>query len=135
MTTVPRVLPALDETNRAFWTGGLAGDLNITRCGSCSTWNHPPTPVCRHCLSTEVHPTPVSGDAVVQTYTVNRHQWGPEESTAYVVAIVELAEQEGLRLTTNVVDCDPEEVRIGMPVRSRFEVVEDVAIPVFAPVV
>lgn len=134
MTAIPRVLPALDETNTGFWTGGLSGELRICRCAACSHWIHPPAPVCRRCLSDDVHPTPVSGDAVVLSYTINRQQWTAEETAPYVVAIVELPEQPGLRLTTNIVDCHPGEVGAGMAVRVRFEEVEDVAIPVFSPV-
>ena len=60
---------------------------------------------------------------------------GPE--LPYVIAIVELPEQAGLRLTTNVVGCAPEDVRIGMPMRVVFEHHPDpdgdVFIPLFAP--
>ena len=50
-----------------------------------------------------------------------------------MVAIVELPEQEGLRLTTNLVNCALEDVRIGMPVRVLFEQWEDVWLPLFEP--
>ena len=37
-------------------------------------------------------------------------------------------EQDGLRLTTNIVSCQPDQVRIGMTVRVVFEPFEDVAL-------
>jgi hypothetical protein len=43
------------------------------------------------------------------------------EDVPYVIAIVELA--EGPRLTTNIVGCKPEEVRVGMPVVATFDAV------------
>jgi hypothetical protein len=46
---------------------------------------------------------------------------------------VELAEQRGLRLTTNIVNCQLDEVRIGMPVRVVFEQHDDVWLPLFEP--
>ena len=51
----------------------------------------------------------------------------------YVIAIVELPEQEGLRFTTNVVNCVPEDVMIGMPVRVLFEQYDEIYVPVFEP--
>ncbi|KCZ93225.1 hypothetical protein HJO_05200 [Hyphomonas johnsonii MHS-2] len=44
-----------------------------------------------------------------------------------------LEEQDGLNLTTNIVNCDPADVRIGMPVTVVFEQVEDVWLPLFEP--
>jgi uncharacterized OB-fold protein len=50
----------------------------------------------------------------------------------YVVALVDL--DEGPRLMTNLVNCDPDGVRIGMPVRVTFEKVsDDASIPLFEP--
>ena len=43
------------------------------------------------------------------------------------------AEDPMVRLTTNIVDCDPETVHIGQEVAVRFEQQEDVWIPLFAP--
>ncbi len=133
-SAVPRTPPALNETNQDFWTGGLAGELRICRCRNCGWWNHPPAPICRRCLSRDLHSEAVSGRATVEAFTINRHQWSPETSgQPYVIAIVELPEQEGLRLTTNIVNCEPEVVSIGMPVRVVFEPLEDVALPLFEP--
>ena len=42
-------------------------------------------------------------------------------------------EQEGLRFTTNVVGCPPEDVHIGLPVRVQFEQHGEVFVPVFVP--
>lgn len=74
-----------------------------------------------------------SGRAVVHTFTVNHQAWMPGLEPPFVVAIVELAEQDGLRLTTNVLDVDPADVFVGMPVEVRFEHHDDVWIPVFVP--
>jgi uncharacterized OB-fold protein len=50
-----------------------------------------------------------------------------------VIAIVEIAEQRDLRLTTNIVNCSPGDVKIGMPVRVLFDKREDVWLPLFEP--
>lgn len=61
----------------------------------------------------------------------------PRHPAAYVIALVTLDEQDDLRLATNIVDCEPNSVFIGMPVEVRFEcedaTPEPVLVPVFAP--
>ena len=128
-----RVLPKLTPSNAHFWQGGAEGELRFLRCGACQTWVHPPAPVCPSCLGREVAPAAVSGRATVLTYTLNHQPWVPAADHPYAIAIVEIAEQPGLRLMTNIVNCPPEEVRIGMPVRVVFEQHEDVYIPLFEP--
>ena len=82
----------------------------------------------------ETRPEAVSGMGEVFTFTVNRHTYHPEVPPPYVVALVELDEQPGLRLTTNVVNCHVDEVEIGMRVRVVFERTgDDVWVPVFEP--
>lgn len=65
------------------------------------------------------------------TFTINRQAWTPELAEPYVVAIIELAEQANLRLLSNIVGCDPNEVAIDMPVSVTFAQLEDVWIPLF----
>jgi uncharacterized protein len=129
-----RVPPLLTDLNRDYWTGGLAGELRILRCAACRLWNHPPTSICRNCLSRELVAEPVSGKGIVATFTINHHQWSPTATAKpYVIAIVELPEQSGLRQITNIINCPIADVRIGMLVRVVFEALEDVAVPLFEP--
>jgi uncharacterized OB-fold protein len=75
----------------------------------------------------------VSGRATVASFTINYQQWIPG-SDHYVIAWVALDEQPDVRLTTNLVDIDEDDVEIGMPVRVVFEKAgEDVYLPLFAP--
>ena len=74
-----------------------------------------------------------SGRAVVHTYTVNHQPWYPGLEPPYVVAIVALPEQDGLRLTTNLVGVGPDEVEIGMALQVTFEQYDDVWLPFFEP--
>jgi len=78
-------------------------------------------------------PQPASGDATVYSFTVNHHRFNPSVPVPYVVALVELVEQEGLRLPTNIVGCEPADVRIGMAVHVAFEDHGAVWVPVFRP--
>ena len=127
-----RVLPVLDDDNRFFWTSGADGVLRLLRCRSCGYHLHPPLPRCPECGSRDLGPEAVSGRGEVHSVTVNHKSWvGGEEP--YAIALVTIPEQEGLRLTTNVVGCPPDEVTIGMPVRVVFEQHDEVWFPLFTP--
>lgn len=128
-----RLLPRVTDLNRHFWQGGRDGRLQLLRCRACEVWIHPPQPLCPECLGKDLFPDAVSGRARVVTFTLNHQPWVPAPDHPYCIAIVELEEQPGLRLTTNVVNCAPEEVAIGMPVRVVFEHREDVWLPLFEP--
>jgi uncharacterized protein len=128
-----RILPRVTPENEHFWTGGRDGELRFLRCQACGYWIHPPSPICPQCLSKELAPEAVSGRATVHTFTVNHQPWYPGLDPPYVIAIVELPEQDGLRLTTSLAGCVPDDVVVGMAVRVTFEQHDDVFLPMFEP--
>jgi uncharacterized protein len=128
----PRIPPPITDLSRPFWTGGADGKLLISQCRSCARWTHPPAALCDDCGG-ELVPQPVSGRGSVFTFTVNRHPYNPAVPVPYVIAIVELDEQTGLRFTTDLVDCGVEEVYIGMPVEVTFEQTGEAWVPLFRP--
>ena len=129
-----RILPRLTPENEHYWTSGADGVLRMLRCGDDGHWVHPPQPVCPLCLGRNLAPEALSGRAVVHAWTVNEQPWIPGFDPPYSVAIVELVEQDGLRLTTNIVGCDPYAVTTGMEVQVEFEHHDDVWIPIFRPI-
>lgn len=130
---MPRKLPLVTPDTAAFWQGGATGRLHLHRCHDCTRWFHPPAPVCPRCNSLWVAGQPVSGRGTVLSVTVNHQAWTSDVTAPCAVAIVELAEQAGLRLLSNVVGLPPEQVQIGLPVQVRFEQQEDVWLPLFEP--
>jgi acetyl-CoA acetyltransferase/uncharacterized OB-fold protein len=128
-----RPLPQLTPVNEWFWTSGADGRLRIQGCDDCKALVHPPVPICPSCRSRSWSPVDVSGRATVVGFTVNQHQWLPAFEPPYVIALVALAEDPSVRLTTNIVGCDPDEVTIGQEVVVRFEQHEDVWLPLFEP--
>ena len=128
-----RILPEVTPANEHFWRGGARGELCFLRCRPCGEWIHPPSPVCPRCLAKDLEAAAVSGRARVLTFTVNHQPWIPGFPPPYVIAIVELPEQPGLRLTTNIVGCRPEDVRIDLAVRVVFEQHDGVYLPLFEP--
>jgi uncharacterized OB-fold protein len=131
-----RVAPPLTERTSGFWTSGADGVLRIARCQDCGHYLHPPRPVCLACLAClgcNVAFTPVSGRATVWSWTVNRYGWVPSMPPPYLVADVELVEQPGLRMLTNLVDCPLDAAYVGLPAQVCFSRAGDAYIPLFRP--
>lgn len=106
----PRPVPVPDELTRPFWAAAGEGRLAVQRCGGCGRWAHPPTPFCHGCGSTDQAFEPVSGRARVLSTTATwsgaRHPHFAARQP-YLVAVVELVEQAGLLLYTNLPGADP----------------------------
>jgi len=130
---VTRPLPQITAENEYFWTAGADGELRILECQKCQSLIHPPAPICRYCRSEELGVRTVSGKGTLSAFTVN-HRFGfPDMPPPYVVAQVAIAEDPRVRLTTNIVECDPDTLVPGQPVEVVFQQLEDVWLPVFRP--
>lgn len=133
MSLAPRrTLPPADGPTGFFWTMGADGRLRFQQCAACGYYIHPPTSYCPQCGGRDTAPAAVSGRATLYSFTVNHQPWDGDDAP-YVVAIVELAEQDGLRLMTNIVDVEPDEVYIGMPLEVTFEDHSPIHLPLFRP--
>jgi acetyl-CoA acetyltransferase/uncharacterized OB-fold protein len=128
-----RPLPLVLPETEAFWTGGREGRLCMKRCPSCARLWHPSQTLCAKCHHRELEPAAVSGRGTVVGFTINHQQWLPDPEPPYVVAIVALEDDPRVRLTTNIVDAEPDDVHVGLRVRVRFEQHDDVWLPMFAP--
>jgi uncharacterized OB-fold protein len=109
-------VPVADPTTEGFWASLTEGTLRCCRCTECGRWLQPPLERCRHCGGPTTWEE-VRGDGTVFSFIVVRHQSIPGHTPPYVVALVELDEQPGLRFT-GVLDADPGEVVIGQSVRA-----------------
>lgn len=130
----PKPLPQPTPISQPFWDAAREHRLSIQRCASCDRYLFYPRPLCPHCGGAELAWTEVSGRASVYSYTIARRPTARafELDVPYVIAIVELA--EGPHMTTNVIGCDPESVRIGMPVEAAFDdVTDEVTLVKFRP--
>ena len=94
-----------------------------TKCETCGAVFFPPRTLCPHCRRDgKIVPCKFSGKGKVMTYSVI-HSASVQYSDLkpYVLAIIEL--EEGTRVTSHVI-CEPDDVYIGMPVKSVFRVLE-----------
>ena len=127
-------IPALEPLTEAFWRACHAGRLEFLHCGRCLHFVHPPRPRCPRCRGGGLEPVEVSGRGRLFSYTINHKSWFPGQEVPYAIGLVELEEQEGLRLMSAIVDCPPAKLEIGLPLRVVFQPVsEEVSLPLFAP--
>jgi len=129
-----RDLPTIEDETRPFWDAAREGRFLIVRCRACGRAHHYPRPFCPFCWSDDVTWEDASGRATLYTYsTVYVNDLPPfSERLPYVAAVVEL--DEGPRVMTNIVGCEPQALRVGMPVQVRFvELTPEVTAPVFTP--
>jgi len=133
MTAVDRPLPRPSEHSRTFWDATAEGRFVIQTC-DCGEVIFYPRVNCPRCGSTELSDVDASGAGTVFTYTIARRPTHRSFADAgpYIIAMVEL--DEGPHVTTNIIDCDPDEVEIGMRVELTFaDEVDGIALPLFRP--
>ncbi|HEU4360545.1 MAG TPA: OB-fold domain-containing protein [Mycobacterium sp.] len=133
MTAPGRPLPLITSDNEFFWTSGADGKLRLQECQDCAALIHPPQPVCRYCRGMRMGVRELSGLATLAGFTVNHRFSLPGLPAPYVVAQVAIHEDPRVRLTTNVVDCDSEQLQLGQQLEVVFEHIEDVWLPLFRP--
>ena len=128
-------LPAPSAVSAPFWDGLKSGELRLQRCAECQSHVFYPRSVCPHCLSERLEWATASGRGKVYSFTIVRRAMNPSfaDDVPYVFAIVELA--EGPRVTTNIVNCAPDDVRVDMPVKATYDnVTPETALLKFEPV-
>ena len=112
---LPAPAPQPNLETQAFWDATAEGRFLLKRCDACGLVIWYPRFLCPDCHTIETSWFEASGKGTVYTYTVVRKGQGPyAEAAPYVAAYVEL--EEGPRVLTNLVEVEPDEVRIGMPV-------------------
>lgn len=104
----------------------------VQRCDDCGHYVFIPDPMCSQCQSNALTWVESSGKGTVDSCTTVYRPQQPAFPVPYVIAIVEV--EEGWYIPTNIVDTEPENVTIGMPVQVKFDVrAGGFAVPVFVP--
>lgn len=134
-TPIPaKPIPVPDEASAPFFEGARQGRLMLMRCRACGAWRMPSRDRCDRCWSTDTEWAAASGKGTLYTFGIMHQRYHPAFAAEipYNVAVVELA--EGPRLTTNIIDCPNDQLRVGMPVEVVFDSVsDDVSVPKFRP--
>lgn len=127
-------LPDLNDVGAYFWTAGEHGELRVGWCTACARHVHPSLEFCSTCLDANLTDVPVSGRAIVIALSENHQPWLPGHVPPYLIAYLALVDAPHVRLTSNIIDYQPEELVEGIEVQVRFVRSDDVWIPQFVPV-
>jgi uncharacterized OB-fold protein len=125
-----------DPWTEPFWLGAREHRLVAQRCTSCGTFRMPPSGFCRACRQQGVEWVELSGEGTVYSFIVTHQALIPQlkEYVPYVTAVVELDDAPGIRLISNLVDTEVDDVHVGLPVTVTWEDVhENATIPRFRP--
>ncbi len=125
-------LPALEGLTGEFYAWCRRHELRFQRCAACDAWRHVPRERCPACASAEWVWTPSSGRGAIFTWVVAARSMHPafQADAPYAAVVIEM--KEGVRLASQVVDCPPDELAIGLPVEVVFDdVTPDVTLPKF----
>jgi len=111
-------LPVPDIDDAPFWNAAAAQHLMFQRCADCGLHRHPPSPMCPRCQSAHIEWTEAPARGTLFSYTVTHVAPHPalRDFTPYVVGLVAFPTLDGVRLVTNVVGAEPDELRIGAEV-------------------
>jgi len=120
-------LPRPTPVTQPFWDGLSEGEVRLQRCDDCGRWVFYPRSHCNHCLSEALSWHTVSGEGTLYTFTIARQPTSPHfaDDLPQHLAVVEL--EEGVRLTTTLVNVADEDIRIGMALKPVFDRVSDEA--------
>ena len=127
-------LPTVSGETKPFWDACRRGQLLIQKCDRCDEYQFYPRGICANCWSEDIKWVTASGKGTVWTYTVTYQNRTPgfAEDVPYVLALVEL--EEGVKMFTNIIECAPSDVSIGMPVEVTFRQANNqISVPYFKP--
>lgn len=130
------------EGSREFYAACRQHELRIQRCAQCQQFRFPAQRMCPECRSVESEWAPVSGRGVITAFTVvpgyeprsvPMFSW-PAGGYPIVVIIVELAGAPGVRIVSNLLQCELDEIAVGLDVTVVFDdVTDEVTLPKFRP--
>lgn len=127
---IPRPTP----TTQPFWDALNEERVRIQRCSDCDAWVFYPRSHCNQCLSPNLDWKQVSGEGTLYTFTLARQPTSPHfaDEVPQKLAVVKL--DEGVHITTTLVNVAEEEIEIGMRVKPYFDKVsEDVTLLRYQP--
>ena len=128
-------LPQPSADTAEFWEGCRNHELKFQKCRNCGLVRWPPSILCPHCHATESEWRVSEGKGAIYSYVVYHLAFDPRfrDALPYVTAVVRL--DEGPRILTRIIGCDPAQLQCEMPVEVVWwDVTDDIALPMFTPV-
>jgi len=119
-----------------FWQATREGHLNFPKCDDCGRFHWYPHKLCPFCQSNNIRWVRVKGRGKIFSWTVVRYPFDPSfsDQIPYIVAAVVFEDAPGVRLVTNIIDIEPDQIEIGMEVENVFRRMGDTTLAVFRPI-
>lgn len=134
MTDTKAWLPAPDQFNQPYFDGANAGKLRLQQCTDCKGWMFPVRKRCQHCGSRNIQWADATGNGTLYSHGQLQREYHPRHSGRLPLIMAQVDLDEGVRMNTNLVDCQASDIKVGMRVRVTFEQSPSgEAIPVFKP--
>lgn len=127
-------IPLKTQDNQPYWDAADRHELVLQKCQTCHAYNHPPGPACAKCGSTELSWESQGSDitGTIYSYVVSYRPFLPgfQDDLPTIIVIVQLDHLQEVKIIGNVLECPPEEIKIGMPVKMIWQdITEDRALP------
>lgn len=127
-----RPLPTPSYLSQPFWDATREHRLIRPYCEACERSFFTPQEACPRCLSETWRWLESSGRGRIYSYTVCHRAPVADLDVPYAIAIVDL--EDGWEMMSNIVDFEPGELSIGLPVAVGWlELDDSITLPVFAP--
>jgi uncharacterized protein len=137
-----RPVPIPDAVSEFYWDSAKQGRLSIQGFEGIGLLQHPPSPVPEvpgggppldQAVPVAVE---VSGRGTLFSFTILRQPFHPGfvDAIPLMIGLTELDDAPGVRILTNIVDAQPDQLRIGLPMEVVFERRGDMALPQFRPI-
>lgn len=124
--------PVWENFEDGFWQGIKQRKLKFQKCSGCGTFSHPPRVRCPKCKGDGWEWVESSGKGRIYSWTVARQEVHPAFRVPFEIVLVEMENEPGVRIISNMIDCSPEEISFDMPVEVCFrEVTKEWALPMF----
>jgi uncharacterized OB-fold protein len=132
-TKRPLPKPNIYMETQPFWDAAKNGNFLVQFCKDTEKPQWPPRPVSIYTGKRNLEWRVATGKGKLYSWTNTLSPWsGHEDRVPYLCASVVL--EEGVRVITNLVDCDPETLYEGMALTLVWEKLnEDFFFPCFAP--
>jgi len=116
-------LPAVNSVTEPFWTGCAGHKLLVQRCKACGTHWHAPSPLCGNCQSRDYAWEESKGAGAVYSFFAAHYavHSSLKDQVPYGVVAVKLDDCGGVCITSNLLDTEPGDIRIGMRVKVAWE--------------
>ena len=121
MSDTERWLAEPDDDSRPYFDAMRMRKLRLQRCDDCSTWVFPFHRRCQTCGSTNLSWADASGRGTIFSHARLRREYHPRHTDRLPLVIAWVDLDEGVRMASNIVDVEPDEVRVGQRVEVDFE--------------